>query len=490
MTNLPFDQHVKAEIMKDGTIKATINIPKEALKGQFRFNTTDSVKSEGSWLGVSQKASIKSSSTDVSITNDAQGKLEVILGKGRNEVDFQFMDSSGKISTVRLSRAKIAAAAANPSAPATSSATPATQASSKQPTGNTEAQPLMGPSSQPSTQSIDVEGLKNALSVVNPDKGNPYSSHQFKDFNAAIAILSAARNSKSLGAYGQTLDALQKDIIRTTQPYQIEPFLKAALSPSSLAELSIVAKQAEQFWTTKRQELSDIQQKYNSDANFKAEMDFGWAVKHQFHRGRDFRDQLDYLLGTDSQTSTANSVARPVPTIVTTDSNQLAAALARGPALRGESFANKANATEILNKYGSAQARGQLISSNRDELIEVVRKNPAALDLLLNGQGFTSQEVKDLAQNFFNAQSDMRGSSNKQSLNGFHQTLRDNPGYATLVDLAYEVNHKSPWYRLGLTKAGSMLEQLKYELGTEATDAVETDLQKFEEAALIRKPGK
>jgi hypothetical protein len=219
-------------------------------------------------------------------------------------------------------------------------------------------------------------------------------------------------------------------------------------------------------------------------------MDFGWAVKHQHHRGRNFNDQLKYLLGTEPQTSTANGAAGRQSEIVTNDSKELAKELARDTAMLGEPFADKAKAEDILNKYGGAQARGQLISSNREELVEVVRENPAALDLLLNGQGFTSQEVKGLAQNFFNAQSDVRGSSNKQSLNEFHKTLREKPGYATLVDLAYEVNHKSPWYRLGLTKTGSMLEQLKYELDAAAAEPVETDLKKFESAAFIRSLGK
>jgi hypothetical protein len=309
-----FKGQVSSEIDADGKIKATIKLPEGYSHGQFRFNTKDSIKSEGSWLGLSGKSSTSSDYTKVSIINKGDGTLQVELGKERSLVEIQVRDDKGNVSTIKLSRSDITRPATTPENPAPGSSAGLTSA----------------PSSQP------------------------------------------------------------------------------AIAPASQ------------------------------------------------------------------------------PTIVTTDSKELGNALARGTALRGESFADKAKAEDILNKYGSAQARGQLISSNREELVEVVRKNPASLDLLLKGQGFTSQQVKDLAQNFFNAQSDMRGSSNKQSLNEFHETLRDNPGYATLVDLAYEVNHKSPWYRLGLTKTGSMLEQLKYELGAAATDTVETDLGKFETATFLR----
>lgn len=485
-----FKGQVTSEIGSDGKIKATIKLPEGYSHGQFRFNTKDSIKSEGSWLGLSGKSSTSSAHTNVSIKNNGDGTLQVELGRERSIVEIQVRDNNGNISTIKLSRPDITRPATTPENPAPGSGAGLTSAPSSLPAIAPASQPITLPPNAPLTQSIDVAKLQDALSVVNPDKGNPYSSNQFKDFNAAIATLSAARESNSLGAYGQTLDTLQKDIIRTTQPYQIEPLLKAALSPDSLAELSVVAKQAGQFWTTKKENLSVIREKYIADANFKAEMDFGWAVKHQHHRGRNFNDQLNYLLGAESQTSTTNGAAGPQSEIVTTDSKELAKALARSTAMRGEPFANKVKAEEILKEYESAHQRGGLINANRDALAELVRENPAALDLLLQNKDVDSKELKELAQNFVNAQSDMRGSSNKASLNEFHKKLLDNPGYATLVDLAYEVNHKSPWYRLGLTKTGSMLEQLKYELGTAATKSVETDLKKFEEAAFIGKLGK
>jgi hypothetical protein len=189
-----FKGQVTSEIGSDGKIKATIKLPEGYSHGQFRFNTNDSIKSEGSWLGLSGKSSTSSEYTKVSMKNLGDRTLQVELGKERNLVEIQVRDDEGNVSTIKLSREDIQPDQTQPNQ--LQPALPPPNQPQLQPQPNTTPPtPSAGPSTGPTSRDIiiadDAKKLVDAIKTEQTqfDLSSQHGGHGANGLPVAIKQL-------------------------------------------------------------------------------------------------------------------------------------------------------------------------------------------------------------------------------------------------------------------------------------------------------------
>ncbi len=153
-------------------------------------------------------------------------------------------------------------------------------------------------STSPANIPSEVTKLKDYLTMVPPKYSNAYSTASFRDFPGALKELETLKKAKNLASFVNDPDGPLSKLAKEAPSHQREELIKAAISETSLASLKLVAQESEYWFVQNKTGLSEVLSKYQSDPVFKAEMDFGWDLKHRFHRGTSFEDQLKYLTGS------------------------------------------------------------------------------------------------------------------------------------------------------------------------------------------------